>query len=286
MGSVRGICGGILRPPRPGNLRKGRPLVLQGSTADVGFFILAGLVKLYYPNADGSRVVIALTGPGDVAGFADYVEPNGRHAQAFEAEAVTRVSAALFTRDYVMKALQKLSATQLVAVFERFNTSWSSLACYYTQFLGMSFRDRLQTVFVNLSARFAVSDARGDLLTVELSHDDLAEMIASSRPMVSRLIAEMTDQRIIERQGKHYILLNDTAGAEVAELQKKAAKSFANAAPIGSMLAPRSPAGGPTKQTSRILYAPAIVNAHRKSRSLQWRPSGSAASTAKTTLKI
>jgi CRP-like cAMP-binding protein len=72
----------------------------------------------------------------------------------------------------------------------------------------MSFRERLQTVFTDLAARFAVSDGRGMLLTVELSHEDLAEMIASSRPMVSRLMAEMMRQRIIARQGKHYILLS------------------------------------------------------------------------------
>jgi CRP-like cAMP-binding protein len=209
---------------------KGEPLFLQGSTADVGFWILSGLVKIYSPSPDGSRVVVALVGPGDLAGFTDYIESNGRRAQAFEAEALTKASVALFTRDYVMKALQKLSAPKLVAVFERFNTSWSSLACNYAQFLGMSFRDRLQTVFATLSARFGVRDARGSLLTLELSHDDLAEMIASSRPMVSRLIAEMMEQRIIARQGKHYILLNKSAPEAAAKPGMKAAKGFVNGA--------------------------------------------------------
>jgi CRP-like cAMP-binding protein len=196
---------------------KGESLFLQGSTADVGFWILSGLVKLYCPNADGSRVLVALLGPGDVTGFTDYLEPNGRRAQAFEAQALTKASVALFTRDYVMRTLQKLSPAKLVSVFEQFNTSWSSLACSYAQFLGMSFRERLQTVFTDFSTRFAVRDARGILLTVELSHDDLAEMIASSRPMVSRLIAEMMDQRIITRQGKHYILLKKSAAKGTAE---------------------------------------------------------------------
>jgi CRP-like cAMP-binding protein len=190
---------------------KGQPLFLQGSTADVGFWILSGLVKIYSPNADGTRVVVALMGPGEFAGFTDYVEPNGRRAQAFEAEAVTKTSVAVFSRDFVKKALQKLNPTQLVEALEKFNTSWSSMATSYAQFLGMSFRDRLQTVFANLATRFAVKDARGTLLTVELSHDDLAEMIASSRPMVSRLIAEMMSQRLIDRQGKHYILLNNSS---------------------------------------------------------------------------
>ena len=145
---------------------KGEPLFLQGSTADVGFLILSGLVKIYSPNPDGSRVVVSLIGPGDLAGFTDYVEANGRRAQAFEAEALTKASVALFTRDYVMKALQKLSPAQLVAVFERFNTGWSSVASSYAQFLGMSFRNRLETVFAKLAARFAVRDDRGMLLAV------------------------------------------------------------------------------------------------------------------------
>lgn len=209
---------------------KGEPLFLQGSTADVAFWILSGLVKIYCPNPDGSRVLVGLMGPGDVTGFTDYLEPNGRRAQAFEAQPLTKASVALFTRDYVIRALQKLSAAKLVSVFEKFNTSWSSLACAYAQFLGMSFRERLQTVFADLAARFAVRDARGMLLTVELSHDDLAEMIASSRPMVSRLIAEMMDQRIIARQGKLYILLSGkTAVIGGAQTGKKMTESFPNA---------------------------------------------------------
>ncbi len=217
------------------NYAKGEPLFLQGSTADVGFWILSGLVKLYSPNADGTRVVVALLGPGDLAGFTDYLESNGHRAQAFEAEALTKASVALFTRDYVMKALQKLSPPKLVAAFEKFNTSWSSLACSYAQFLGMSFRERLQTVFASLATRFAVRDSRGILLTVELSHDDLAEMIASSRPMVSRLIADMMDQGIIARQGKHYILLNNAAASATNDATARAT----NRAPARATAEPR-----------------------------------------------
>jgi CRP/FNR family transcriptional regulator len=231
---------------------KGQPVFLQGSTADVGFWILSGLVKIYSPNADGSRVVVAVIGPGDLAGFTDYVEPSGRRAQAFEAEALTKASVALFTRDYVLRALQKLSARQLVAVFERFNTSWSSLACSYAQFLGMSLRDRLQTVLTNLAARFAVRDARGSLLTLELSHDDLAEMIGSSRPMVSRLVAEMVSQRIIERQGKNYILLNNSAARSANN--PPAAGKTSTSRPAPYKLADRATAG------ARIKLSGSIVN--------------------------
>jgi CRP/FNR family transcriptional regulator, cyclic AMP receptor protein len=186
----------------------GAPIFLKGSTADVIFWVLTGLVKVSYPNTDGTRVVVKLAGPGDVIGFADTVDSAGRHTQAFEAEAVTKSSVALFTRDHVIRTLHRLSPLKLVSLIESLNSSWSAMNSFYARFLGLSFRERLEIIFAQLAERFGAKDSRGVLLTPELSHDALAEMIASSRPMVSRLIAEMVDQRVIARQGKHYILLD------------------------------------------------------------------------------
>ncbi|SRR6266849_2417930 len=74
--------------------------------------------------------------------------------------------------------------------------------------IGMSFRERLEVVLRDLGAKFGVRDTRGVLLMPELAHADLADMIGSSRPMVSRLIAEMTEERFLIRQGKQFILLD------------------------------------------------------------------------------
>jgi CRP/FNR family transcriptional regulator, cyclic AMP receptor protein len=186
----------------------GAPIFLKGSTADVIFWVLTGLVKVCYPDIKGTRVVVKLAGPGDIIGFADMVDTAGRHAQAFESEAVTKSSVALFTRDHVLRALHRLSPQKLVSLIETLNSSWSATHSFYARFLGASFRERLEIIFAQIAQRFGVKDSRGMLLTPELSHEALAEMIASSRPMVSRLIAEMIDQRVIARQGKHYILLD------------------------------------------------------------------------------
>ncbi len=186
----------------------GAPIFLKGSTADVIFWVLTGLVKVCYPNTNGTRVVVKLAGPGDIIGFAATVDTAGRHTQAFESEAVTKSSVALFTRDHVVKTLQGLNPQKLVSLIETLNCSWSATYSFYARFLGLSFRERLDIIFAQIAHRFGVKDSRGILLTPELSHEALAEMICSSRPMVSRLITEMVKQRVIARQGKHYILLD------------------------------------------------------------------------------
>jgi CRP/FNR family transcriptional regulator, cyclic AMP receptor protein len=202
----------------------GASIFVRGSTADVLFCVLSGLVKVCHPSPNGTRVVIKLAGPGDIIGFADVIESGGRRTQAYDAEALTKSNVALFTRDQVMRAVQKLPPAKLVSLLEILNSSWSASVFFYTSLLGMSFRERLEVLFNELAARFGVTDSRGIILTPELSHEAIAEMIASSRPMVSRLIAEMVEEGVVTRQGKHYCLLNK-CGAQVAD-SSEARKRF------------------------------------------------------------
>ena len=74
-------------------------------------------------------------------------------------------------------------------------------------FLGMSLRKRLEIVLAELAERFGVPDARGMMLLPELAQEELAEMIGSSRPMVSKLLIEMTERGMLIREGRRHILL-------------------------------------------------------------------------------
>ena len=196
------------------NYNKGSMIFLQGSPADLLFWVFTGLVKVYCPRSDGTRIMVKLAGPGDLIGHVDYIDSRGRRAQVFEVEALTKCSIALFTRDHVIKLLQSLDHAGLLQIIERLNTLWSSTAQWFGAFLGMSFRERLEVVLHELGAKFGVRDKRGILLMPELSHADLADMIGSSRPMVSRLIADMAEEDFILRQGKQYILRERLAGVE------------------------------------------------------------------------
>lgn len=184
------------------------PLFLQGAPADVVFGVFNGLVKVYCPGADGNRILVHLAGPGDLIGYADFVDGNnGQRSQMFEAHALTSCSVALFTRQHVLKMLRGLDQSVLLKLLESLNGFWSGLLHRYAVFLSMSLRERLQMVLVDLGARFGVNDSRGILLTPELAQEELAEMIGSSRPMVSKLLSEMAERSMIACQGRRYILV-------------------------------------------------------------------------------
>jgi hypothetical protein len=62
-------------------------------------------------------------------------------------------------------------------------------------------------VLNRLGSRVGIEDKRGILLMPELGHEDLAEMIGSSRPMVSKLIGDMTREGLLTRGEKRHFIL-------------------------------------------------------------------------------
>jgi len=191
-------------------------LFLQGAPADVLMIIINGLVKVHCAQPDGRRFLVELAGPGDIIGYVDRLDFKGRHCQAFEAQALTNCAVALVSRQRILKLLADSNHAALISLFERLNTFWGSVVHRYASLMTLSYRERLEAMLSEVAARFGVKETRGTLLTLELGHDDWAEMIGSSRPMVSRLIAEMVQNRVLAREGKHYILLSDDSPERLA----------------------------------------------------------------------
>ena len=201
---------------------QGSTIFLRGTPADLLFWVFTGVVEVYCPQADGGRVLVRICGSGDILGNVDFLDYRERRAQAYEAVALTKCEVALLSREHVFKLLRTLEPRQLVKLLEYVNSMWSSVAISSATFIGLDFRDRLKLVLADLAQRFGVQDSRGTLLITELSHAKLAEMIGSSRPMVTLLIGDMVEAGLLARRGKQYILLNHvqsvTSGAPAAEI--------------------------------------------------------------------
>src|SRR5882757_3110770 len=192
---------------------KGAELFTKGSPADVVFAVLSGVVKVHGCKPGSDPVLIELAGPGDLVGYADYTDASGERSQLFDATALSNCCVALFTRHHIMAVLKTLEPDALLRFAESINSTWSAVAYRYASFLGMSLRQRLEVVLAELAERFGVPDARGTLLLPELAQEEIAQMIGSSRPMVSKLVTEMMENGILLKQGRRHILVSSKAFA-------------------------------------------------------------------------
>jgi CRP-like cAMP-binding protein len=182
-------------------------LFLQGKPADMLMLVVSGAVKIYCPNVSDRTFMIGLAGPGYAIGYADFIDPKGRWCEAFEAQALTNCSLALISRQRIERELSKLAPGVLVELLQNANGFWTSMMYRCAALMTMTYRERLEFVIAEVAESFGVQDARGILLTIELGHNEWAELIASSRSLVSKLISQLVDEGILEHEGKHYTLL-------------------------------------------------------------------------------
>jgi CRP-like cAMP-binding protein len=151
-------------------------------------------------------MLVDLARPGDFLAFVNHEDSGGRR-QILEAQALTKCSVGLFTREHLMQLLNKLDHQTAIRLLEQLNAAWSMMFERYITFIGSSFRARLEMVLNRLGSRVGIEDKRGILLMPELGHEDLAEMIGSSRPMVSKLIGDMTREGLLTRGEKRHFIL-------------------------------------------------------------------------------
>ena len=200
----------LIGQPTIVSYRRGSFIFLQGAPTDLLFWVSSGLVEILCPGPDGEQIRAGVLGPGEFFGFVESTDHKGRPAQAFQARARTNVQIGLLIREHICKVLTRQDPMLLVCILETIVSAWSELTLHYTQFLGRNYSERLEIVLAELAAKFGVKDSRGTLLIPEFGHGELAEMIGSSRPMVSRLIAEMISAGSLAQDGKHYIIIDDS----------------------------------------------------------------------------
>jgi CRP-like cAMP-binding protein len=84
---------------------------------------------------------------------------------------------------------------------------WFSLLYRYAHFQGLSLRQRLAMALLELAQKFGVQDARGTILILQVTHEDLADLVGASRQKVTEHIKELERQQYIVRDGRKLIVL-------------------------------------------------------------------------------
>jgi CRP/FNR family transcriptional regulator len=191
---------------------RGDTIFPQGSPAEFVLLVQKGLVNLYSYQPAAGRVLIRLAGHGELIGYTNALDAKGRMVHAVEAISRTGCQLAMVTRERFATVLQSLDPRTLVKLMESLNAAWSGEMLRWANSIPRDCRHRLGMVFADLASRLGARDAHGIVILPELSHHDLAEMTGCSRPMASRVIAEMLKDGVLERQAGHYVV---PAGSEI-----------------------------------------------------------------------
>ena len=187
---------------------KGAVLFVEGQ-APRGIFVLCkGRVKLSICATDGKTLIVKIAEPGEVLGLSASV--SGKPYE-LTAETIDTCQVNFVKRDDFLHFLREYSeACFKVAeqLSEKYNT-----ACHEVRSLGLSHSagEKLAKLLLEWSSKNGESVKQEPRLKLALTHEEIAQMIGTSRETVTRLFADLKKRQIVQAKGSTLIIRNKGA---------------------------------------------------------------------------
>lgn len=186
-------------------LRIKRPntIFAEGEASNRVYIMLSGAAKLSILNRD-ERVLVGMVAPGEVFGVSSLLNSMIR---PFRCDAFTDCTVAVVQPDVFVDITLGIPLENLSRMLDVTVGRWWTMLVRYANFVGMGLRERLAGALLELGAKFGVEDARGTLLTLKLTHEDLAELVGASRQRTTVQLKEFERERALIRDGRRIIIV-------------------------------------------------------------------------------
>ncbi|MEZ4400407.1 MAG: Crp/Fnr family transcriptional regulator [Kofleriaceae bacterium] len=188
-------------------VRRREVVYLPGDAAKSLFFVCGGRVKVCKVTRDGKSLTLGYCGPSDMFGETCLVGVNARTemAEAVENALLAEIDRGDFER--VLTTSAALGAAVTRAVITRRHDLENKLEA-------LVFRDvsaKLAEQLIKLADEYGVDDARGTLVAMKITHQELANLIGSTRETVSLTLSQFKRRQLIVTDGRKVILSDLTA---------------------------------------------------------------------------
>ena len=201
---------------------RGSPIYLPADAADSVLLLASGRAKICNITAEGKQAILAFIEPGELFGELAVFDQDAREEYA---EAVEKTTVVLIPGEYFAEFMQRhaelsVGVTKLIGLRRR------RIERRLKSLLFRSNRERLVSLLLELAETYGRETNDGLLLNIKLSHQDLANVIGSTRETVTVTLGELqAEGRLV--LGRRKIVLTDVrqlAASVDAPLPKSASR--------------------------------------------------------------
>jgi CRP/FNR family transcriptional regulator, cyclic AMP receptor protein len=192
---------------------KGAVLFVEGQ-APRGIFVLCkGRVKLSICSTDGKTLILKIAESGEVLGLSATL--SGKPYE-LTAETIDPCQINFVKREDFMRFLKEHSEACL-RVAEQLSDKYNA-ACREIRSLGLSHSAaeklaKLLLEWTNKNGEAAKTEPR---VKLALTHEEIAQMIGTSRETVTRLFAELKKKQVVQSKGSTLVIKNKAALKAIA----------------------------------------------------------------------
>ena len=181
--------------------RKGQMIFYRGDPGNAMYVLTSGSVKLTLPSDAGSDVLVAVLRPREHFGELAVLDGRPRYVTAVAAEA-TEVLA--IHRDKLLEFLREHAEASLQVAL-----SLSLRLRHITELLAdmafLDLRSRLAKRLCQLAG--ILQESSGEVAEVQVSQDELADMVGATREAVNKQLARLREMGLIETGRGHVRIL-------------------------------------------------------------------------------
>jgi CRP/FNR family transcriptional regulator len=194
---------------------KGAMLFIEGQQPRGVFVLCTGRVKLSTSSREGKTIITKISDPGDVLGLNAVVsdrpyEVTGEMMEPGQANFIPRDSLVHFLKEFpevAVKVAQQLSRNYFVA-YEEIRTLG----------LAVSPSEKFAKLLLSWSTKSAIQSDGSSQVKLTLTHEEIAEIIGTTRETVSRLFSDFKKKQLMQLKGATLVIRSRMALEKIVQL--------------------------------------------------------------------
>lgn len=181
---------------------KRSPVYLPAEQADAVLLLASGRIKICHLTPDGKQSILAFIDPGEIFGELAVLEPGPReeYAETVESSKVISIPGTAVTELMQQHPDLCLGITKLMGLRRR------RIERRVKNLLFLSNRDRMVHLLLELAEQYGIETERGVELEIGLSHQDLANIVGSTRETVTVVLGNLQSEGFV-RVGRRQLIL-------------------------------------------------------------------------------
>jgi len=181
---------------------KGATLFVEGQPARGVFILCSGRVKLSTSSADGKTLILRISEPGEVLGLPATVTGS---SYELTADIIEPAQANFIPRNEFLNFLKENGEAALRVAQQLGETYHLAISEMRTIGLSHSASEKLARFLLEWTAN--CPEEKGQVrIKMTLTHEEIAQMIGSSRETVTRLLADFRRKQLLQVVGSTLIL--------------------------------------------------------------------------------
>ena len=188
---------------------KGAVLFLEGQDSCGVYILCQGSVKLMVAGRDGKTLILRIAQPGEILGLQSMAYGN---PYELTVETIQPSQLAFINRAEFLRFLRGHPDASLYMAHQLSNECQAAYEMLRSIALSQSASEKVARLLLQWAGHGSVRDGCTHL-KVTLTHEEIAQLIGSTRETVTRTLSEMRKRRVLDRTGAT-LLIRDRAALE------------------------------------------------------------------------